>query len=64
MRFTVEMLRCSAEVTLREAPELIRREGIDALLVDQVTPAGSTVAERIGLPFITVFKTPFFVKKR
>jgi zeaxanthin glucosyltransferase len=27
---------------------------IDALLVDQVVPAGSTVAEVLGVPFVTV----------
>jgi MGT family glycosyltransferase len=54
MRFTVEMLRKAAAVTLREAPDAIAREGIEALLVDQVTPAGNTVAERLGIPWVTV----------
>lgn len=54
MRFTVEMLRKAAAVILRDAPDAIGRERIDALLVDQVTPAGNTVAEQCGLPWVNV----------
>jgi MGT family glycosyltransferase len=54
MRFTVEMLRLGAEVMVRDAPEVIRGLGIDALLVDQVIPAGGTVADRLGLPYVNV----------
>ena len=39
---------------LEDAPEAIKGAGIDGLLVDQVTSAGDTVAEIIGLPFVTV----------
>jgi zeaxanthin glucosyltransferase len=38
----------------RDAPEAIRRTGPDALLVDQMEPAGGAVAEHLGLPFVTV----------
>ena len=38
----------------RDAPGCIRSTGIDALLVDQTEPAGGTVAEHLGLPFVTV----------
>ena len=54
MQFTVEMLRRGATISLRDAPAVIAAEKIDALLVDQVTPAGATVAEQLGLPFVTV----------
>jgi MGT family glycosyltransferase len=37
----------------RDAPTAIRDEGIDALLVDQVEFAGGTVAEHLGLPFVS-----------
>src|SRR5262249_25445407 len=30
------------------------RAGVEALLVDQMEPAGGAVAERLGIPFITV----------
>ncbi len=54
MRFTAEMLRRAAVAILRDAPDAAKREGIDALLVDQVSPAGGTVAQRLGLPWVTV----------
>ena len=38
----------------RELPDAIRAAGVEALLVDQMEPAGGAVAERLGLPFITV----------
>ena len=39
---------------LAEAPDAIRRAGVDLLLVDQAEIAGACVADRMGLPFITV----------
>jgi zeaxanthin glucosyltransferase len=54
MRFTVELLRRTAATLLREAPDAIRAAKIDALLVDQVVPAGNTVAETLGVPLVTV----------
>ena len=38
----------------RDAPAAIRDEGIDALIVDQIEMAGGTVAEHLGLPFVSV----------
>ena len=54
IRFTAELLRLAAVTILDEAPEAIAAAKIDALLVDQVTPAGDTVAELLRLPFVTV----------
>jgi zeaxanthin glucosyltransferase len=54
LRYTVEMMRLAAEVTLRDLPAVIREHGIDGLLVDQVNPAAGTVAEIVGLPFVKV----------
>ncbi len=53
IRFTAEMLRRSAVTTLREAPAAIAQSKIDALIVDQVSPAGCTVAEILGVPYVT-----------
>jgi zeaxanthin glucosyltransferase len=52
IRFTAELLRRAAVTILAEAPEAIAAAKIDALLVDQVTPAGDTVAELLRLPFV------------
>jgi MGT family glycosyltransferase len=38
----------------RDAPAAIKEEGIDMLLVDQTEPAGGTVAEHLGIPFVTI----------
>jgi zeaxanthin glucosyltransferase len=54
IRFTAELLRRAAVIVLDQAPDVIRTAGVDALLVDQVTPAGETVAEMLHLPFVSV----------
>jgi MGT family glycosyltransferase len=43
-----------ALMLFRDAPAAIRDEGVDSLLVDQVEMAGGTVAEHLGLPFVSV----------
>jgi zeaxanthin glucosyltransferase len=57
----VAALRCGlrgierkAVMLFRDAPAAIRDEGIDSLLVDQIEMAGGTVAEHLGLPFVSV----------
>jgi MGT family glycosyltransferase len=42
-----------AMMLFRDAPAKIRDEGIDALLIDQIEMAGGTVAEHLGLPFVS-----------
>ena len=43
-----------SQMVLRDAPAAIRDEGVNALMVDQIEPAGRTVAEHLGLPFVNV----------
>jgi zeaxanthin glucosyltransferase len=54
IRFTAKLLRRAAVITLDQGSDAIASAGIDALLVDQVTPAGETVAETLQLPFVSV----------
>jgi zeaxanthin glucosyltransferase len=54
LRYTIETLTKRSRMFLSDGPVALEREGIDLLLVDQVEPAGACVAERLGLPFITV----------
>jgi zeaxanthin glucosyltransferase len=54
LRYTISWIRQSAVVLLRDAPGAIREAGVEALLVDQVSPGGGTVAEFLDIPFITV----------
>jgi UDP:flavonoid glycosyltransferase YjiC (YdhE family) len=54
LRCGLRGIRQKSLMLLRDAPAAIREEGIDALLVDQIEPAGGTVAEHLGLPFVSV----------
>ncbi|HYP13277.1 MAG TPA: nucleotide disphospho-sugar-binding domain-containing protein [Bryobacteraceae bacterium] len=54
MRYTVNAAAQSTRMLLRDGPEAIKRQSLDALLVDQTEPAGATLAEHLGLPFVTV----------
>jgi MGT family glycosyltransferase len=54
VRSTVEILKTGANVILRNAPAAIKAAGIEALPIDQVSLTGGTVAEYVGIPFITI----------
>ncbi len=54
LRFTIRAVRKTTEMFCRDAPNAIRRAGIECLLADQTEPAGGTIAEYLGLPFVTV----------
>src|SRR6516165_8771169 len=54
LRCGLRGIRQKSMMLFRDAPAAIRDEGIDALLVDQIEPAGGTVAEHLGLPFVSV----------
>jgi MGT family glycosyltransferase len=55
--FIFERFCRQSTVVLRDAPRAMRAAGIDALIVDQAEFAGGSVAERLGLPFVTVILT-------
>jgi len=52
--FTRNLRLWEVKLILTEAPAAIKAAGIDVLLIDQFTAAGSTVAELLQIPFITV----------
>jgi zeaxanthin glucosyltransferase len=54
LRFTIGEVRKTTEMMLRDGPDAIAGNRVDALLVDQTEPAGGTIAERLGIPFITI----------
>jgi zeaxanthin glucosyltransferase len=54
LRFTITAIRRTTEMICRDLPDAVRRAGIDFLLVDQTEPAGGSVADHLGLPFVTV----------
>lgn len=56
-RFTVERVKSTALMVLQDGPDAVRRANIDALLVDEADMGGS-VAEHLGLPFISISLFP------
>lgn len=54
LKYTVNWIGKGAEITLREAPAAMKEAGVDALLVDQVSTSGATIAEFLDIPFITI----------
>jgi MGT family glycosyltransferase len=54
LRFTIDAVRRTTEMLCREAPPAVRTASVDFLLVDQVEPAGGSVAEHLGIPFVTI----------
>lgn len=54
LRYTVTWIRSGAAMFLREAPQALKEVGVQALLVDQISPQGGTIAEFLDIPFVTV----------
>ncbi len=53
-RYTIKAFTEISAALLREAPIAIQKAGVEALLVDQVSFEGGTIAEFLNLPFVTV----------
>ena len=51
---TTALLSRATEAILQVGPSLVREAGVTALVVDQSSFAGGTVADHLGLPFATV----------
>lgn len=60
-KFTVERVRNTALMILRDGPDAVRRAGVEAMLVDEAD-MGGTVAEHLGLPFVSIAFFPPLVK--
>jgi MGT family glycosyltransferase len=54
LRCGLRGIRLKSLMLFRDAPAAIRAEGVNALIVDQIESAGGTVAEHLGLPFVSV----------
>jgi MGT family glycosyltransferase len=54
LRYTINYLQKSRVTLLQQAPKVIKDAGIEALLVDQISSAGGTVADYLGIPFMSV----------
>jgi zeaxanthin glucosyltransferase len=53
LKFSVSCAQRITETILRHGPETMKRLSIDALLVDQNEPSGASVAEHLGIPFLS-----------
>ncbi len=60
-RFTVERVKDTARMILRDGPEAVRNANIDAMLIDEAD-MGGTVAEHLGLPFVSIAFFPPLIK--
>jgi MGT family glycosyltransferase len=52
-KFTIERVKNTALMILRDGPDAVRRANVDAMLVDEAD-MGGTVAEHLGLPFVSI----------
>jgi zeaxanthin glucosyltransferase len=60
-RFTVERVRNTASMVLRDGPDVVRRANLDAMLIDEADMSGN-VAEHLGLPFLSIAFFPPLIK--
>lgn len=56
-RFTVERVRDTTRMILRDGPEAVRWSGVEAILVDEADMGGN-VAEYLGLPYVSIALVP------
>jgi MGT family glycosyltransferase len=54
LRFTIRCATRLARVVFEHAPAALRNAKIDVAVIDQNEPAGATVAEHLGLPFVSL----------
>ena len=54
LQYTINWIADTAKMYLRDAPEVAKHLGIKALLVDQAAPEGGSVAEHLGIPFVSI----------
>ena len=54
LRYSLELLKQATVNLLQEAPRALKNVGVEALLIDQALFCGSTVAQILDLPFISV----------
>ena len=58
--YSLRIMGEMGQVILREAPDAFRSVGVDLLLIDQGAVGGTTVAEHLGVPYVTVANAILF----
>jgi zeaxanthin glucosyltransferase len=54
VKLLINLAVVRAGVSMRDTPEVSKKEGVEALLVDQFSLEGQTIAEYLKIPFISV----------
>lgn len=54
LKFTMDYHVRSEQIILRDLPEAVRRAGVDVLIIDQLHAGAATVADYLGIPFVTL----------
>lgn len=53
LKYTVYLIQQSAAMLLQQGPAAVKQAGIEALIVDQLSPGGGTIADYLDIPFIS-----------
>ncbi|MEM1308593.1 MAG: glycosyltransferase [Cyanobacteria bacterium P01_H01_bin.153] len=54
LRYSLELVKRATAILLEEGPPALKAVGVDCLMVDQSLYSGSTIAQVLDLPFVTV----------
>jgi MGT family glycosyltransferase len=60
-RFTVDRVKNTARMILRDGPAAVHNANLDAMLIDEAD-MGGTVAEHLGLPFVSIAFFPPLIR--
>jgi zeaxanthin glucosyltransferase len=60
IRFTLDRVKNTARMTFRDSPSAVREARVDALLIDE-TDLSSSMAEHLGIPFVSIAIVPPFL---
>jgi zeaxanthin glucosyltransferase len=55
LKFSIAFFQAESAMLMREAPIAIQSAGVEALIIDQISLSVGTVADRLKLPFVTVY---------
>lgn len=54
LRYTIKLVAQASDILLSQAPAILKKAGVEALLVDQVLREGGTIADFLNIPYITI----------
>ncbi len=54
LKYTLDWIESSAKIFLKYGPDALKEAGIEAILVDQISPEGGIVADLLDIPFVTI----------